>query len=897
MAITIGNTSSSGDPGTAQNSYNWPHTCQAGTNLLVVLPRALETTDADRPVSGITYGGSPLTSADSLQDNALNMGAEVWYLESPTTGSSLTIEITHAGKVTDPSAGAIDLKGVDLLDIVEAVDKQSGTATSIALSVATGDGVVATEVVSNSIDTELGVTGGTQIESVDMGSYSGQSGYDLADLALTFTHTDSEDYCAILMSFNAVAAVNETVTPAAFALALTQETPSVTIDCTVTPDTLQLALTQETSTTAWDSSVSPTTFALALTQEAPSLVLGVTVTPTTFELALTLTTPTVAVPTKLLLHFNGTDGSQTFEDSSDSDHTMGYVGTAQLDIDWKKFGPTSLLLPNGTNYITSADHADWDIGTDNWTFEMWARWRVTPTGISVGLFNRYTDDNNLFEWAISAAGKTFIYVVIGGTTKCHYDVSWVPTLETVYHLTIVRSGTNIYFFVNGISQTLTEHTAVGTNNLDIADEGIAIGFQERLAATLDGHIDEFRFSTVARWTSNFTPPIHEYNSGTVTPDTFELALAQQTPTVVIDCTVTPTTFELALTQETPSLAFDVTVTPAEAALALTLETPSVTAGIVVTPDTFALALTQETVGVAIDCTITPATFALALGQPAPTATADATATPSTFELTLTLPAPTVVWDSSVTPVTFELALALHAPTIITVVTTTVTPAAFELALTQPTPEVSIFYVDIPPFIEKDLIDPYSGGAWLWLVAITIPGNVAVRLARNTEDVAYDGNLFKAFNLRIGKQTLSSDGSIPRLTLQVHQDNDRQLEDMINEAESMDGAQVKLIRTNEKFVDTPVADLEADFAILNTESDDEWVTLILGMPSPLLRKIPVRIYSSKQCPYAVPALFSGPECQYVGLDTTCTGLLSDCITKGNEEHWGGELGLDPNALRV
>lgn len=535
MAITVGNTSSSGDPGTANTTYSWSHTCQSGTNRLVVLPRAHETIDADRPVSGVTYDGNALTKADSLQSDNLDFGAEVWYLNNPTTGSSLIIEVTHTGKTTEPCAGAIDLKGIDTGSTFEAVHKQAGGGASIALSVLTGDAVVATEVTSNLDATELGVTGGTQIESVDLGQYSGQSGYDLADLALTFTHTDQVDYCAILVSFNAgagevpLAGTSTAETTVAGSLKVSKELiGSAAVEATtdgVLKATREIAGSVAASSTA-------VAVGLKVTREIIGSADAVVTVTGTLKVAKELigtaaatcavadATLTVTVPTKLLLHFNGTDGSQAFEDSSDSNHTMGYVGTAQLDIDWKKFGPTSLLLPNGTNYITSADHADWDIGADNWTFEMWARWRVTPTGIRVGMFSRYKDADNGFRWFINNTGAMFIYCIVGGITKMQYEMSWVPTLETTYHLAIVRSGTSIYFFVNGVSQTLTETIAVGTNNLNIADEGITIGHEGFSDATLDGHIDEFRFSSVARWTSNFTPPTQQYEDiiliGTIT---------------------------------------------------------------------------------------------------------------------------------------------------------------------------------------------------------------------------------------------------------------------------------------------------------------------------------------------------------------------------------------------
>ncbi|MBA7608071.1 hypothetical protein ES703_15246 [subsurface metagenome] len=209
----------------------------------------------------------------------------------------------------------------------------------------------------------------------------------------------------------------------------------------------------------------------------------------------------------------------------------------------------------------------------------------------------------------------------------------------------------------------------------------------------------------------------------------------------------------------------------------------------------------------------------------------------------------------------------------------------------------LIYTEIPPFMQKDLIDPYSGGAWLWLCEIAVPGQAIKRIARNTEDVIYGVNKFDKFNLQIGEQIFSGDGSIPRVTLRVFQDANRIIEDMVNETEGALGAEVKLIRVCEKFLDSPVAALEADYENLASESDSEWVTFTLGVPNPLTQRFPLRTYSSSMCPYATPSLFKGPECQYTGEDGSCTGSYEDCYTKGNAVHWGGELGLDPNVVRV
>jgi len=211
----------------------------------------------------------------------------------------------------------------------------------------------------------------------------------------------------------------------------------------------------------------------------------------------------------------------------------------------------------------------------------------------------------------------------------------------------------------------------------------------------------------------------------------------------------------------------------------------------------------------------------------------------------------------------------------------------------------IIYIEIPPFMQQHLIDPYSGGAWLWLVQIAIPGQATVRIARNTEDVPYDGNDFDKFNLQIGEQIFSGDGSIPRVTMRVAQDVNRKIENLVNETEGALGAAVRLIRVNEKYLSSTVKALEFDYENLASESDTEWVTFTLGVPNPLTQRFPLQMFSSSMCPEATPSLFGGPRCQYdksaPEADQVCTGTFEDCYGKGNAVHWGGELGLDPSVV--
>jgi phage-related protein len=204
---------------------------------------------------------------------------------------------------------------------------------------------------------------------------------------------------------------------------------------------------------------------------------------------------------------------------------------------------------------------------------------------------------------------------------------------------------------------------------------------------------------------------------------------------------------------------------------------------------------------------------------------------------------------------------------------------------------------LPAGMKEDLILPNSGGAWMWLCEIVVPTKTTQYIARNTEDVTYAGQVYTKGNIDINGQVFNSDGSLPRVVIKVAHDLNRTIEQIVDETQGALGATVTLIKVGEKFLSAAVPALEIDYSSIAAESDAESVTFTLGIPNPMTQKIPLRTYSSTQCPYATVSLFKGVECQYVGGDTTCTGTYSDCKGKGNQVHWGGEKGLTPKGMRV
>ena len=219
--------------------------------------------------------------------------------------------------------------------------------------------------------------------------------------------------------------------------------------------------------------------------------------------------------TKLLIHSDTNDGNTCFIDSSSSEHTLTAVGDPQHLTAQKKFGSTSMCFDGGDDTISFPVEnvtTDFDFGTGAFTIDTWINFSdVTSTGwqtiLGMGYSNGitvYWNDNNL----------VYVYLEGVGTTY-----AWTPTIDTWYHLAVVRSGTDLKVYVNGVQIG----TTITSSNDIIPNVTTAyIGAQSISGPTLyfRGYLDEFRISKgIARWTDNFIPPARPYS--TVTSEFFE----------------------------------------------------------------------------------------------------------------------------------------------------------------------------------------------------------------------------------------------------------------------------------------------------------------------------------------------------------------------------------------
>ena len=193
----------------------------------------------------------------------------------------------------------------------------------------------------------------------------------------------------------------------------------------------------------------------------------------------------------LLLHMDGSNESTTFTDGSSNALTVTTVGNAKITTADSKFGGSCLDLRN-TGRLTIASNPLFNY-TD-FTVEMWAK-RTGSTGSFDTLFEMGTRE--IMIRPNNGASGT-LRLNDGGFTN---ENLYTMPLNQWMHLAMVRSGSSVRFFVDGV-QIASRTDGV---QLSSAEMWIGDGFSAPGRYFL-GFVDELRMSSIARYTANFTPP-------------------------------------------------------------------------------------------------------------------------------------------------------------------------------------------------------------------------------------------------------------------------------------------------------------------------------------------------------------------------------------------------------
>jgi hypothetical protein len=224
------------------------------------------------------------------------------------------------------------------------------------------------------------------------------------------------------------------------------------------------------------------------------------------------TSSTLTVPTAPLTAISGTSlltcKSNRFIDNSASPLTITVNGTPSV----QRFNPfgastaysTSVIGGSGYfdgtgDFLQSGNEASLEIGTGNFTIEMWA-YRLSGT------------NNGLFQLSTTAGGfkandanNLALAFASGGLTYYANNNSYAPSVTVNSndwnHLALVRSGTTTTLYFNGVSVSSI------TDSTNYTGTYLVVGGYYSTTYVWNGYISNFRIvKGTAVYTSAFTPP-------------------------------------------------------------------------------------------------------------------------------------------------------------------------------------------------------------------------------------------------------------------------------------------------------------------------------------------------------------------------------------------------------
>ncbi len=198
--------------------------------------------------------------------------------------------------------------------------------------------------------------------------------------------------------------------------------------------------------------------------------------------------------TKLLLHFDN-----DFWDYSGHDHIPNRDGY---------FTFINGVFDNGlrVNYgkLWFDNHPDWNFADGDFTFD--CRCYVASDGDGY----QYPFDLDNYKIAVRfRVSYHRVKLYIGSGSYESADDAF--PLDEWFHLAVVRNNGVAKVYING-----NETISLSNSDTITPTGGLAVGSLLNSSSHIAG-IDEFRISSVARWTSNFTPPTESYESASITP--------------------------------------------------------------------------------------------------------------------------------------------------------------------------------------------------------------------------------------------------------------------------------------------------------------------------------------------------------------------------------------------
>jgi|688.fasta_scaffold22501_9 hypothetical protein len=188
------------------------------------------------------------------------------------------------------------------------------------------------------------------------------------------------------------------------------------------------------------------------------------------------------------------------------------VGNAQISTTQSKFGGSSMYFDGNGDNLSSPTSPNLDMGTGNFTVEAWvyvsSRTLNFPLIVgnnngsysagAIALTNSNNDSASYFDKFVLSVFDIATPTLVASSTN---------SLNTWYHLAIVRNGTTLTMYRDGVSVASTTISSSAVFNWGKSGLRVGGGNWDAAQSYFNGYIDDLRITKgYARYTANFTPP-------------------------------------------------------------------------------------------------------------------------------------------------------------------------------------------------------------------------------------------------------------------------------------------------------------------------------------------------------------------------------------------------------
>lgn len=218
---------------------------------------------------------------------------------------------------------------------------------------------------------------------------------------------------------------------------------------------------------------------------------------------------------RLLLHFDGLQGSTYFPDSGPLRRQIQTIGAPRLDQGQKVFGTASLYLDGSSALYYWGDlPTDFPITYTNWALDCWVRFTSTTTNQTIMSWgSSYKPSFLQYRYSGGQGQWVYRYNSLEGTIVVR-NISISP--GTWYHLAISHNDKKFRIFHNGVqqgeAQMIYDFYPPSASSPIVGGLPLSIGQNNEGEERMTGWIDELCVTaTIPRFVSNFSVPTAPYD--------------------------------------------------------------------------------------------------------------------------------------------------------------------------------------------------------------------------------------------------------------------------------------------------------------------------------------------------------------------------------------------------